>query len=1618
MNLPSTNENNNSQEEAQLDSRRLGRKLLRIILIGFVSINVLFLLFQIPAIQTWTVGQITRGLSQKLGTKVEIGYFRLSIINKFRLKDVYVADLKGDTLLFSEGVDARINLSPFVLLGKGLMVDRIHIEDSRLYIRRDTNSFETNMEQLLAKLKRKERKEKSKRQLINIELSTLSSGRLQMLKTDSLKNQVFTLGIQSADIQVKDIDLLNNHFELSKIEIVGPKIGIDDYQRGPLWEAFLAQRPAKKDSSNMVFSAASVIVSDGDFALHNYRKAPVKLTPDSILDYKHMAAYDIKMDFTDFRFEQDTFSAQVNCLNFADSSGFYLNDWSANYAMVCSRGVFLHGMNLKTPRTVLKDTLELRYEKYLDFIDFPEEVEIVAKLEDSRVAIEDIITFAPGLNGNPFFERNRNQIVQVDGLIRGEVNNLDGRDLTMALEDGSRIDCRFNSANLTRPEDMYIDINIRQANATIPTLRRWLPGFDVPNNFETLGRLSFDGRVTVLLDNLITQGNLTTALGKADLNIQILDLPKGKDQTQYNGKINLENFDLGTFIGDQDYGQISLNSRVENGVGLTKASAIADFSADIPSFSYKGYLYENASITGRMDANRFNGLFNIKDDNIDFGFQGEIDLSGEKPVFDFEADVNKVDLYALNISKTPLTLGGQLELNLRNETLDDLEGTVNLNDITIIKDRQVAQVEYFDLTAELFDFGTKALKVRSDILDLEINGVYSVDKIPGYFARYFEEEFPLFSHQLGIISTDSTDVPHEFRYDIQIKDTKGLQTLFVNELADIKNASIKGEFSNLDSLMNATIWIPEFGLGNLRATQLAAFLELEGDEGDLNFQAAGFTPAKNINEAPITLLTTFNQDTVYFGLTYDDRAYRNMLNRLYFDGRLVALDSTTTMMEMEDSQLEFWQDPWVINNGNSILFKQDSIIIRDFVALQEDRTAALESFAKRGIAINMVNLDFDGLNPQLKYKPLQFDGNFNLAARTADILELTNINFEVDADSLLINGDDWGSLDLIGQMDDARQPVVAFASLTKDTTQLLVDALYNVSDLGPRPEQKRGFFDMDFSIQSFPMWFAEYFIGGTISDATGGFDAKLRIFGQTSDPDIYGAVQLKPGAITLNYLKTRYSFGAEEILVDNYFFDASGTELYDTYGNVAYMEGGIRHNHLRDFGFDARLATDRFQGLNTQKGDNKLFYGLGIGSADVQFLGSFAQPDIYVNATTAPGTMISIPISSERRASEFGFIQFVDKAKEDREARQKDSLSYDLKGVSLDMDLNVNNAAQLRIIFDEQTGDIIEGRGYGALQISVPRDGDFKMYGDYTINTGDYLFTLYNLINKKFNIRRGGTISWTGDPYTAEVDLVAEYNQVNTSVANFIQEYLLDASADLQNQASEVTNVNLRMNLTGDLLKPNINFDIDFPSLKGQLQTYTDSKLRLLELDQNELNKQVFGLIVAGQFLPADFNLQGTEIIYNTVGEFLSNQLSLLLTELLSEVIGEGRVLSGIDFGLVYSQFQNANINNDGQNINRGNELEVSITQNFFNDRLSVKIGGNVDLDGRTQASANMNNAFVGNDLIFEAIINEERTVTLRVYQKSAPDIGGRKLEIGAGISYRKEFDSFGEFLRSFKQEQ
>jgi len=276
-------------------------------------------------------------------------------------------------------------------------------------------------------------------------------------------------------------------------------------------------------------------------------------------------------------------------------------------------------------------------------------------------------------------------------------------------------------------------------------------------------------------------------------------------------------------------------------------------------------------------------------------------------------------------------------------------------------------------------------------------------------------------------------------------------------------------------------------------------------------------------------------------------------------------------------------------------------------------------------------------------------------------------------------------------------------------------------------------------------------------------------------------------------------------------------------------------------------------------------------------------------------------------------------------------------------------------------------------------------------------------------VRPGGSLVWTDNPMEAEIDLKADYENLSTPISNFIQEYLLASGTedqDLINEAANATEVDLTLLLKGELQKPEINFDLDFPNLTGRLQTYADNKRRLLLLDQTELNRQVFGLIAIGQFLPADLSFSGTDFAVNTLSEWLSNYFSSLLNDFFTNTFGEETFLSDLELDVVYNRFRSADFS-DGDVV--GNALEFTFRKDLSN---RWTLSGDINFLTNNQLTNGNNGTFVGNDVVLDYVLNDARTLKWRLYQRRQPDIaGGRRLQFGTGFSWRREFNTLREFF-------
>ena len=334
------------------------------------------------------------------------------------------------------------------------------------------------------------------------------------------------------------------------------------------------------------------------------------------------------------------------------------------------------------------------------------------------------------------------------------------------------------------------------------------------------------------------------------------------------------------------------------------------------------------------------------------------------------------------------------------------------------------------------------------------------------------------------------------------------------------------------------------------------------------------------------------------------------------------------------------------------------------------------------------------------------------------------------------------------------------------------------------------------------------------------------------------------------------------------------------------------------------------------------------------------------------------------------------------------------------------------MIFDEQAGDVIKGRGTGDIKMVLNRQNEFLMYGSYRIRRGEYLFTLLNFVNKPFTVAEGGTINWFGDPYSADINLDATYRET-TPLTNLIRDEAALLGGALAAEASNATEVVVTMHMKGELFKPIITFDLDFPEISSALKSVTDNKLRQMRQDQNELTKQVFGLVVMGTFLPSNSSqfIQSSDYVasaLHTVTQVLSNQLSNYLTELATVWFG-GKV-SSIDFDIAYNDYRSSLNGATTAQIDR--DLQLRLTSGLFNDRVTVQFGSQFGFGSNTPGQATQN-GFLGEDVTVEIQLTKNRHWRVKMYQRTEPDFGGglRRSRYGFGLSFRREYATIQEML-------
>lgn len=1327
-------------------------------------------------------------------------------------------------------------------------------------------------------------------------------------------------------------------------------------------------------SEDTTSSSGDVEITCSDLKITDFRfiyDDEDEVTDLSQIDWSHLDLKHINIEMEDVLVFNDSVNANIKLLQCTDHSGFDLKHFSGN-AVFSSTETSVQDLHIVTNASDLYLQLEFKYDSIMDYAEFLDRVHMKSTFDSVELQMNDLSYFAEDLRG-------WDQVIHAKGNVKGTVSNLSLKKFDLEFGQTSRLYGNIDLNGLPNIDETFINLNLKTLEtnasdlATIPTFPlEEGKNLSIPDEIERMGDIAFHGSFTGFINDFVAYGTFKTGLGtiKTDLKLDADD-----EKLAYSGKLGTANFDLGKLLDDQQtFGKTSLNLKL-NGQGATFEEISATMQGKVQLFTLNNYAYRNISINGQLKQKVINGQLTLNDPNAKLDFDGTIDLAGELPKFKFEAQADSVMLFPLHLSDrdTNAVLSTGVYVNFEGNSLNNILGRANLNNLEYYEKGSLYTLDKIELTA----FGTsegKTIMLETDNVDAYISGEFNTSKLPStltYMASYvlpslFEER------------PKEPDELEKFELSLEVRKESELVELFTGVVDLYEDVDVKIKFNSEEKFVNLDLTSKGLDLSGVKFINPNLNIHAEHDSVNvtLNNSKVEFSEDGFIEQ--VELRTLLAGDHINLELDWDnlnsERAFSGDINL-----NATIFSPTEYHVELQESYFNLADTLWEFSGDNSVHVTGDSIDIHEIKLtngtneLLIDGTIAKDSSAVLNIDLKQFDLAFLSVfteNAGLSIKG-ELTGETSVSSLYENIVVQSDNNFK----GLFVNGQEIGSGTIQTDYNNRLNALTVHGGLsTSDAKTLKFSGNYY-------PQRAEDNFDLRIDFEAFKLQMLNPFLEEYVVFNKGDVSGLFKIKGSMDQPEISGEFTTNDINVHVVYLNTDYSINGEQFNIAPDWFGTDAATIVDSKGHTATLNMTVIHENYSNMNFDIFLFDlNQFTLLNTRKGNEEMYYGSAYVSGYASVAGYQDNLQIEANLSTDKNTHLYIPLDGPEEVGETPFIVFVDTNTNTIQVTEQ----TDLSGIQMNFDLEVTEDAQVEIIFDETVGDVITAQGVGDLTLEINTNGTFNMFGTYEVNKGSYLFTLENIISKRFQVISGGIINWNGDPMAGRIDMKTEY-KLRTSLYN------LNIGAGLDsNQLRQRIPVSLYLDLTGNYLQPDFDFSFGLPT------TYSDVESILNNLDVGEKNKQAFTLLLLNSFLPIDGTTTAgatSNAFGKSSSELLSNQLSNWLSQISDD----------FDIGVNYRP---------GDDIS-SDEVEVALSTQLFNDRISVE--GNFGVQGDNGSTASQNNE-TGDNLIgdfqVEYKISKDGKLRGKAFNETNTfDVANEnqsRYTQGVGIIYREEFNTFG----------
>lgn len=1304
--------------------------------------------------------------------------------------------------------------------------------------------------------------------------------------------------------------------------------------------------PSKK---HFLLTASNVNLSDGRFILTDENHETAKS-----VDFTRL-----NISITNFKIYGPEVYANIQKMSFLDHRGLYVKNLKANYSFT-QQHMILEDLEILTKESSIKGYAALNYQ-IEDFSDFVNKVEFDVKLKKAKLASNDIRFFYNELGKHQFFKLRTH--------ITGTLNNLKLLDLNLKDNRGTQIMGFINFKNLLgdKNQEFYMNGKFDKLTTNYDDLVSILPnvlGEKLPIIIKKFGNVSLVGNTQLTTTSIHANLLANTDLGLVKSKFIINNMDQS-DKADYVGYIVLNDFNIGNLLDNKDLSKVSLNIDVD-GKGFSEKYLNTSLKGMISNFAYNGYNYKNIAVDGNFKLPFYKGSIIVNDPNLKMNFDGLVDLSKKESKYDFQIKIDKAELHKLNfVNDTISQFNGDIIVDMQGNSIDDMHGNIYVNNASYLNTKSTYQFNDFNVNSSFDDARIRTIKVSApDIANGTIVGRYKYAELKG-----------LVSNSLGSLYTNYKPIKVKkgqflkFNFEVYNK----IVEVFLPEIKISENTIVKGNINSDNNEFKLNFNSPKIATTDISLDNIKFSLDNKNPLYNA-YVELDTIKYKDYKIRDFSLINVTSKDTLFFRTEFKGGSK----GEDYFNLDLYhTIDKdNNNVVGFSKSEIKLKNSLWYLNELNSsnnrVVFdkKLKEFKLEDFILSNKEQEVKLSGEFK-GSSYKDINLEFKNFDINAltsAQESFAIYGNLNGKVNFNQNKLVYKPTASLVVDNLKVNNYDLGILNFDIKGDENLKKFTLYSTIeNKDSESFSADGNFEIVN-------KETLLDLNLKFDKFNLVTLSSLGGDVISNIRGFVSGNATVGGSVNKPDINGRLYVNEGGLAIPYLNVDYALKDKTIidLTDEKFLFRNTTLIDTKYNTTGTLNGVVEHKNFSDWKLDLSVNSKRLLVLDTKDSDEAAYFGTAFINGIATIKGPANGLFIKVDAKSEKGSALKIPINNAESVSENSFIHFVTPKEKFNLQNGIVDNKKNYNGLELEFDLEITPNAEVEVILDRNSGHGMKGRGNGTLLFKINTLGNFNMWGDFLPYDGTYNFKYGGIIDKKFKVKKGGSIIWEGNPMKAQLNLEAVY-KTSANPALLLENSSVNKKVDVE----------VVIGIRGDLTRPEPDFLIDFPTISSVLKSELQTELA----DKDVRQTQALYLLSTGSFLGRDGSSQAvTSSVYETASSMLGS--------------------------IVQSKDEKFEMN---FNVVSPDNRPSSQTDGRFEAIVSSKVNERITINGKIGVPfGGVNESAIVGAVDIKYRINDDGSFNFHVFNKEndlnyiTQDIGYIQ---GAGISYEVDFDTFKELV-------